>query len=159
MLRTVGVVFGLVFLAGGLLADDPKTKAKSDAKKDSKETIATVVKVDVDKRTIKVKMPDGKLTDLTIDNDTKFVGSRGEVSDQGIKDTRVRPGMQIKLVMDGQSVKEVRLPNRNLRERRLGATKSPAPTDSKPPASTDSKEIKPVNKDKDDKKGASTKDK
>jgi len=117
----------LVVFAGGLLADDPKSKGKPD-KTSGKEISATVVKVDAAKNTIRVRTADGKQTDLMIDADTKFIGPRGGVSDQGIKDDRLRVGAQLKVTMDGKAVKEVHLPYRNVRERLRGDAKPAANT-------------------------------
>jgi vacuolar-type H+-ATPase subunit H len=116
MLRAVGTVFALVVFAGGLLADDPKAKAKPD-KTGGKEMTATVLKVDPEKNTIRVRTRDGKQTDLMIDDETQFIGPRGGASKDGIKDDRLRVGAQLKVVMDGKSVKEIHLPYRNVRER------------------------------------------
>jgi hypothetical protein len=144
MLRTIAAVFGGVCLASTLLADEPKTKAKLDAKKEAKETAVTVVKVDADKKTIRVRLLDGRQMDLTVEADTKFMGPKGDVSDEGIKDHRLHTGAPIKVVVAGESLKEVHLPLPNLRERKPSAPKpSAAPT------------VKP----KGDKKDSTTKDK
>jgi hypothetical protein len=116
MLRKLGTVVGLVVFAGGLLADDPKPKAKPD-KGGSKEITATVVKVDAAKNTIRVRTANGKQVDLMTDDQTQFIGPRGGVSKDGIKDDRLRVGAQLKVTMDGKAVKEVHLPYRNVRER------------------------------------------
>jgi hypothetical protein len=60
---------------------------------------------------------DGKQTDLMVDDETQFVGPRGGVSKDGIKDDRLRVGAQLKVTMDGKTVKEIHLPYRNVRER------------------------------------------
>ena len=146
MLRTIAAVFGVVFLTSTLLADDPKTKAKADAKKDAKETTVTVMKVDAEKKTIRVRTGEGKQMDLKVGDDTSFIGPRGGISDQGIKDDRLRTGAIVKVVMDGKNLKEVHLPYRNIRERE-GLTKPPAARAVKPPES----------KPKDDKKDSKDK--
>ena len=133
MLRTLGTIVGLVVFTGGLLADDPKPKAKPD-KGRSKEITATVLKVDAAKNTIRVKTADGKQTELMIDDQTQFVGPRGGVSKDGIKDDRLHVGAQLKVTMDGKTVKEIQLPYRSVRERLQGVKGDAKPTDSKPPS-------------------------
>jgi hypothetical protein len=149
MLRTIAAAFGVVFLTSTLLADDPKTKAKPDAKKVAKETAVTVIKVDADKKTIRVRLLDGRQMDLTVEADTKFMGPKGDMSDQGMKDHRLHAGAPIKVVMDGESLKEVHLPLPNIRERQPGGAKPAAAPTAKP------KEDKP----KDDKKDSASKSK
>ena len=141
MVRTLGTIVGLVVFAGGLLADDPKAKAKPD-KTSGKEMTATVVKVDAAKNTIRIKTADGKQTDLMVDDQTQFVGPRGGVSKDGIKDDRLHVGAQLKVTMDGKTVKEIHLPYRNIRERREAGSRLPAakdakPADTKPPSKDD----------------------
>ncbi|HEV3343133.1 MAG TPA: hypothetical protein VG125_22360 [Pirellulales bacterium] len=52
-------------------------------------------------------------------DETKFVGPRGGVSDDGIKDDRLKVGAEITLVIAGnnKTVREVRLPMREKEER------------------------------------------
>jgi hypothetical protein len=109
-------VVTIILTTHSLLADDPKAKAKPD-KTGSKEMTATVLKVDAAKNTIRVKTADGKQTDLMVDDQTQFIGPRGGVSKDGIKDDRLHVGAQLKVTMDGKSVKEIHLPYRNVRER------------------------------------------
>jgi hypothetical protein len=149
MLRTIGTAFGMVVLVGVLTADEPKSKVKPDAKKVAKETAVTVVKVDADKKTIRVRLVDGRQMDLTVEADTKFMGPKGDMSDQGIKDHRLHAGAPIKVVMDGESLKEVYLPLPNIRERQPGGAKPAAAPTVKPKG----------DKAKDDKKDSTTKDK
>jgi hypothetical protein len=81
MLRTIAAVFGVVFVASTLLADDPKTKAKPDAKKDAKEMSVTLVKVDADTKMIRVRTGEGRQVDLKVGDETSFIGPRGGVSE------------------------------------------------------------------------------
>ena len=102
MLRhSVAGVLALLILAGVACAAD-------------KEIKATVVKVDVKKKTIVVKTDEGEKTYM-ISDDTKFIGPRGGVSDEGIKDDRLVKGAEIKLVIAGnnRTVREVHLPERS----------------------------------------------
>lgn len=78
-----------------------------------KQVTGTIVKVDVKKQTISVMTDDGK-KDYEVNADTKFIGPRGGVSDQGIKDDRLKRGAEITLVIAGnnRTVREVRLPEK-----------------------------------------------
>jgi hypothetical protein len=79
-----------------------------------KEVKGTVVKVDLKKNVITVKTDDGKDHTYDVNDDTKFVGPRGGVSDKGIKDDRLTKGAEITLVIAGnnRTAREVRLPER-----------------------------------------------
>jgi hypothetical protein len=84
-----------------------------------KEVKGKVVKVDTKKNSITVNTLDGKKT-YTISDDTKFLGPRGGVSDDGIKDDRLKVGAEITLVIAGnnRTVREVRLPMREKEEKK-----------------------------------------
>ena len=51
---------------------------------------------------------------MDVDNATKFIGPRGGVSEQGIKDDRLIKGAELTLVIAGnnRTIHEVRLPER-----------------------------------------------
>jgi hypothetical protein len=122
--------------------------------------------VDSAKNTVRVRTPDGKQTDLTIDDQTQFIGPRGGVSKEGIKDDRLRVGAQLKITMDGKTVKEIHLPYRNARERlekergsRTPATKDGIPADKKPGTKDATPADAKPGKRVDDKKDSGTKDK
>jgi hypothetical protein len=93
----------LVFatMAGGLLAADKTVKA-------------TLVKVDVKKKILYVKTDDGK-KEYVANATTKFIGPKGGVSDAGIKDDRLKPGAELKLIVAGnnKTLREVHLPLRS----------------------------------------------
>jgi hypothetical protein len=78
-----------------------------------KEVTCKVIKVDVKKNTLTVTTADGRKV-YTVSDDTKFIGPKGGVSEEGIKDDRLVPGAQIKLVIAGnnRTVREVHLPER-----------------------------------------------
>jgi hypothetical protein len=82
---------------------------KKDPPKDGKK--AKIVKVDVDKMTISVVLADGKKLDLVINDDVQFIGPRGGVSKERIKDDRVAKDKEITLVYDagGRKLKEIHL--------------------------------------------------
>jgi hypothetical protein len=96
----VAACLALLFLAGAALAADKEIKAK-------------VVKVDVSKKTLTVQTDEGRKV-YVIGDDTKFIGPKGGVSDEGIKDDRLVAGAEIKLVIAGnnRTVREVHLPER-----------------------------------------------
>jgi predicted RNA-binding protein len=89
----------LVFACGVLAAD--------------KEVKGTVIKVDLDKKTLTVKTEDGEKT-YDINDDTKFLGPKDGVSKDGIKDDRLAKGAEVKLVIAGnnKTAREVHLPER-----------------------------------------------
>ncbi len=111
--KSVAVVVSLL-VAASLLAAQTKDKDQQKDTKDAKQIKATVVKVDADKKTLTVKMADGKTQTLTIGDDTKFIGPRGGVSTNKLKDDRLTAGAEVGLVMGtgGKTVKEVHLPVR-----------------------------------------------
>jgi FlaG/FlaF family flagellin (archaellin) len=89
-----------LFMAGAVLAAD-------------KEVTGKVVKVDAEKRTITVQTADGKKV-YDVNDDTKFLGPKGGLSEAGIKDDRLARGAEIKLLIAGnnKTVREVHLPER-----------------------------------------------
>jgi hypothetical protein len=114
MLRTLFcALLGLVLLAGTTLAQAPKTRkepAKADAK-DGKLVVAKVKSVDVGKGTITATTANGKVIMVSVAKTTKILGPRGGVSTKGLKDDRLAPGSEIKLLLgaDGKSATEIRL--------------------------------------------------
>ena len=101
MLRYSPVALVALFIfAGGLLAAD-------------KELTAKIVKVDVKKKVVTVSTEDGK-KDYDVNDDTKFIGPKGGVSAEGIKDDRLVPGAEIRLIVaaNNRTVREVHLPER-----------------------------------------------
>jgi hypothetical protein len=101
MLRHAMVVLvGLFLFAGGLLAADKEVKGK-------------VLKVDTATNVLTIMTDDGK-KEYTLSDDTKFIGPKGGVSKEGIKDSRLAPGAEVKLVIAGnnKTVREVHLPEK-----------------------------------------------
>jgi hypothetical protein len=94
----------LFIFAGGLLAAD-------------KELTAKIVKVDVKKKVVTVSTEDGK-KDYDVNDDTKFIGPKGGVSDKGINDDRLVPGTEVRLVIAGnnRTLREVHLPERKAKQ-------------------------------------------
>lgn len=78
-----------------------------------KEVKGTVVKVDVKKSTLTIKTEDGEKV-YDVNEETKFLGPKGGLSDAGIKDDRLVAGAEVKLVIAGnnRTAREVHLPER-----------------------------------------------
>lgn len=75
-----------------------------------------IVAVDVDNRRFTVQLKSsGRKQEVTVAEDTQFIGPRGGVSDRGIKDDRLMPGAEVTLVFapGGRALKEVHLPYRD----------------------------------------------
>ena len=147
MARLAGSVLCLIAFAAALAAQDPK--AKQEVKKEPKQMSATVVKVDSAKKVIRIRTPDGRQTDLKVDDATKFMNASGVLSDLGLNDDRLRAAAPIRIVFDGTTVKEVQLLARSLKG--AGAAKP-----INPPIS---KDAKPASSSKEDKKEVPSKDK
>jgi hypothetical protein len=101
MLRHALVALVVLFLfAGGVLAADKEVKGK-------------LVKVDVDKKILTINTDDGK-KEYTVSAETKFIGPKGGVSKEGIKDERLVAGAELKLVIaaNNKTVREVHLPEK-----------------------------------------------
>ena len=79
-----------------------------------KEVKGKVVSVNVKKMTITVATEDGKKVDYEVNDETKFLGPKGGVSDKGIKDDRVAKDAEVTLIVAGnnRTLHEVRLPER-----------------------------------------------
>jgi hypothetical protein len=99
--QAVAAVLALFVLAAVALAADKEVKGK-------------IVKVDLKKNTITVRTDDGDKV-YTVNDETRFLGPRGGVSDAGIKDDRLVKGAEVTLLIAGnnRTVREVHLPERN----------------------------------------------
>jgi hypothetical protein len=101
MLRTSLALGALFFLiVGNAVAADKKITAK-------------LVKVDVKKNVLTVKTDEGN-KNYDVNDDTKFIGPKGGISDKGIKDDRLVAGVQLELVIAGnnRTLREVHIPER-----------------------------------------------
>lgn len=121
--------------AGERVSDDRMDKQKAPVATDKDESKSApahhgaakpvdgvegrILAVDVDSRHITVQLKTGRKQELTVTDDTQFIGPRGGVSDRGIKDDRVMSGAEVTLVFTpgGRALKEVHLPFRNDIER------------------------------------------
>jgi hypothetical protein len=82
-----------------------------------KEVKGKLVKVDVKKNTLTVKTDDGNKT-YDVNDDTKFIGPKGGVSEKGIKDDRLVAGVELKLLVAGnnRTLREVHIPERKAKQ-------------------------------------------
>jgi hypothetical protein len=99
--RIILGTFGLLLFAAIAAAADKEVKGK-------------VVSVNHTKMRITVATEDGKKVDYDVNEETKFIGPKGGVSEKGIKDDRVAKDAEVTLVVAGnnRTLREVRLPER-----------------------------------------------
>jgi hypothetical protein len=78
-----------------------------------KELMAKLVKVDVAKNVLTVKTDEGEKV-YDVNDETKFIGPKGGVSDKGIKDERLVKDVELKLVIAGnnRTLREVHIPEK-----------------------------------------------
>lgn len=78
-----------------------------------REVKGTVVKVDLKNNTLTIKTDEGNKV-YDINDQTKFLGPKGGVSTQGIKDDRLVAGAEVKVIVAGnnKTAHEVHLPQR-----------------------------------------------
>ena len=102
----VAVLLALLLMTGNLYAGDKEVKAK-------------VLKVDVKKMLLEVKVGEDK-KEYKLSADTKFLGPKGGVSAEGIKDDRLAPGAEIRLVVaaNNRTVREIHLPERKAKDKK-----------------------------------------
>jgi hypothetical protein len=98
MRRTLAGIVALLLMAGLAFAADKEIKGK-------------VVKVDRNKSMLTVQTEDGVKT-YTVNDETKFIGPQGGVSEAGLKDERLVKGAEVTLIIAGnnRTVREVHLP-------------------------------------------------
>jgi hypothetical protein len=98
---------------------------QAEAQKDSKEIIGKVKSVNVEKSIFTITT-DGKDRTFTVTTDTTFLGPKGGVSEDGLKDDRMATGNEVKVIpaSDTKSAKEVRLSIRKKAEEIVGTVKS-----------------------------------
>lgn len=78
-----------------------------------KQVKGTVVKVDAKAKTLTVKTADGEKT-YDVNDQTKFIGPKGGVSDAGLKDDRLVKGAEVTVTVaaNNKTARVVRLPER-----------------------------------------------
>jgi len=113
MIRTfVGAVLGLTLAVAPAAAKNQAFKTANDAIKAApKEVTGKVKSVNEEKGTV-VLTVDGKDMTFEVNKDTKFVGPLGGVSEKGLKDDRMAKGNEVTVIVDGKTLKEVKLPRR-----------------------------------------------
>ncbi len=99
-------LFVLLLLVGGALAADKEVKGK-------------LVSVSVKKMTLTVMTEDDKTVNYDVNEETKFVGPKGGVSDKGIKDDRLVKGAELKLLVaaNNRTLRTVYLPERKPKDK------------------------------------------
>jgi hypothetical protein len=115
MLRLLGgAILGLAVCTVGVQGQGDK--GVKDGKKDGKgkEIVGKLKEVSLTKKSFTIVTEDKKERTFLVDKDTKFVGPRGGVSAEGLKDDRMAKGNEVKVVAapDNKTAKEVRLPFR-----------------------------------------------
>ena len=78
-----------------------------------KDLTGKLVKVDLKTRVLTVTTEDGN-KNYDVNDDTKFIGPKGGISDKGLKDERLVAGVDLKLVVAGnnRTLREVHIPER-----------------------------------------------
>jgi hypothetical protein len=79
-----------------------------------KEVMGVLVKVDVEKNVLTVKTADGE-KNYDVNDNTKFIGPRGGISESGIKDKRLVKGVELKMIVAGnnRTLREVHIPEKS----------------------------------------------
>jgi hypothetical protein len=116
MYRLLGcILLGLAACAAGLGAQGDK--GTRDGKKEAKagnEVVGKVKAVDLKKQSFTITTDAGKDRTFLVDDKTRFVGPRGGVSKEGLKDDRLAKGAEVEVTPapDGKAAREVKLPFR-----------------------------------------------
>jgi hypothetical protein len=102
-------VFLAIFIGtAGLFSAGAQETKKSDKPEIKGGIEGEVKKVDVDKETLTITV-DGKERTFTVTDDTTIVGPRGGLVRRRLKDPRFHEGMDITVVADGKTAKELHL--------------------------------------------------
>jgi hypothetical protein len=108
MFRLALAVTGLTVFA--VVAPAQDSKPKQGVHRDSSNFFGWVVAVDSDKHVLTILKQDGKQSELTIEDQTKFTLPQGAAMADRLKDRRLTPGTHVKIVMgDGTAAKEVHM--------------------------------------------------
>jgi len=147
MFRLALAVMSLAVFAVGVLAQD--AKSKQDAPKQPKDSAAWIVNLDLDKHVLTILKPDGKQSELTFDDQTKFTTPQDvAMTTDRLKKLFLLPGIRVQLAMgDGTTIKELHMVVGGRRDIPRTAKKAPVKDTSADP------------KNKDEKKDPGTKDK
>jgi hypothetical protein len=108
-MRALGaLLLGAAIGAGGLLSAEPQQSKKSDKPEIKGGIEGKVKKVDVDKETLTI-IADGRERTFTVTDDTTIVGPRGGLVHRRLKDPRFHEGLEITVVAEGKTAKELHL--------------------------------------------------
>ncbi len=120
------LALGAALCAAGLLSAAPQEK-KTD-KPEIKDGIeGHVKKVDAEKGTLVIALPNGKERSFTITEDTTILGPRGGVVRKRLKDHRFHEGLEITVVANGATATELHLGfDRGQSEDSVAKPKTPA---------------------------------
>ena|ERR1700732_3628700 len=104
--HSVVALIAILLWAGSILAADKEVKCK-------------LVKVDGKNNVLTVITEDGRTAKYNLNESTRFIGPKGGVSDEGIKDDRLVKGAELTLVVAGnnRTIREIRLPERKVKRK------------------------------------------
>jgi hypothetical protein len=126
MRKALGLVVVLLCASGLVLA-----QGKDKDKDKDKGTKATLVKADVDKKELVVKI-DGKQVTFGVTKDVQWVGPKGgDRSKTGLKDDALVPGAELNLWVKGKTLEKVQLPVRKSSKDKDGKDKDKKDKDKK----------------------------
>ena len=109
MMRALGaLMLSAAIGAAGLLPAEAQETKKAEKPQIKGGIEGKVKKVDVDKETLTITV-DGKERTFAITDDTTIVGPRGGLVRRRLKDPRFHPGLEITVVADGKTAKELHL--------------------------------------------------
>src|SRR5215471_16123464 len=109
MARALGIlVLGAAIGAAGLLPAGAQETKKADKPAIKGAIEGKVKKVDVDKETLTITV-DGRERTFTITDETTIVGPRGGLVHRRLKDPRFHEGLEITVVAEGKTAKELHL--------------------------------------------------
>jgi hypothetical protein len=137
MFRLALTVLSVAVFAVGVLAQD--AKSKQGAPKQSKD--AWVVNLDLDKKVLTVLKPDGKQSELTFDDQTKFTTPQDvAMTTDRLKKLLLLPGVRVHLAMgDGTTIKELHMVVGGRRDIPRTAKKAPVKDTSSDPKNKEDK--------------------
>ena len=110
MLRTLSaLVAGATVCAVGLMSAAAQESGKSQKPEIPGGIEGHVKSVDTEKQTLRITTSDGKERTFAITEDTTMLGPRGGKVRQGLRDRRFQEGMEITVVANGGTAKELHL--------------------------------------------------
>jgi len=104
--HSVVALIAILLWTGSILAADKELKCK-------------LVKVDAKNSVLTVITEDGRTAKYSLNEGTRFIGPKGGVSDDGIRDDRLVKGAELTLVIAGnnRTVREIHLPERKVKRK------------------------------------------